>query len=536
MLKGASLLIILQVLSRLITFIANQLLLRYLTAPLLGLSTQLEVYYLSVLFFARESLRVAIQRQGTAGEASSEQDAKVKARKESQAVVNLGYLSIALGSVVSLWLGWMYLASASEATLETPYLVRSLYLYGIAAMIELLSEPCFVLMQTRLEFGTRAGAEGIATFLRCIVVFGTAVSASRQHQDLGVLPFALGQLAYGTTLLLVYIVSGFRLSSSIGFSLLPKAVTTTQDPRFWGSYLDWATLKLARSMIAQSVAKHILTQGDTLLISTFGTLRSQGEYAVASNYGGLLARLLFQPVEESSRTYFSRLLSNVAPPKPSATADNITQPASPVVEARKNLQTILKFYILLSNVIIAIGPLAAPPFFELIAGQQWSHTGNVIGAYCFYIPFLALNGITEAFVASVATESEVNVQSLWMAGFSAIFGASAFLFMGYLRWGIMGLMYANIINMGCRIVWSIAFIQKYFKKHGLGFEILSFMPEGHLVLTGLTVHMVNLNKYGIYFSANDTPLYELIKIVGAAIPYLLIMYVPHPLTFEIHLT
>ena len=42
MLKGASLLIILQLVARLVTFAANQLLLRYLTAPLLGISAQLE--------------------------------------------------------------------------------------------------------------------------------------------------------------------------------------------------------------------------------------------------------------------------------------------------------------------------------------------------------------------------------------------------------------------------------------------------------------------------------------------------------------
>src|SRR5271155_2596960 len=56
---GATLLIGLQVGSRALTFIVNQILLRYLSPEILGISTQLEVYSISVLFFARESLRVA---------------------------------------------------------------------------------------------------------------------------------------------------------------------------------------------------------------------------------------------------------------------------------------------------------------------------------------------------------------------------------------------------------------------------------------------------------------------------------------------
>ncbi|CAM1501181.1 Fc.00g103430.m01.CDS01 [Cosmosporella sp. VM-42] len=484
MLKGASLLIILQLVSRLVTFIANQLLLRYLTAPLLGLSTQLEVYYLSVLFFARESLRVAIQRQGSVGEAvasNKDQDAdpQAVARKESQAVVNLGYLSIGLGSVVSLGLGWMYLAYANESTLRTPYLVRSLELYGLAAMIELMSEPCFVLMQMRLQFGTRAAAESLATFLRCIVVFGSAVWASKQQTDLGVLPFALGQLSYGTSLLLVYLFSGYRLASSIGFSMFPKAVSTRKDYRFWGSYFDRPTMSLAGSMMAQSVVKHLLTQGDTFLISLLATPQVQGVYALANNYGGLLARLLFQPVEESSRSYFSRLLSAPATRMPLLVGDSPSAGPSPAIkEAKRNLHTLLRLYILLSAIVVNIGPFAAPPLIAIVAGKQWagSGAGDVLAAYCFYIPFLALNGLTESFVASVATEAEVHKQSGWMGAFSIAFAASAFLFMRVFPLGATGLVLANIINMLCRIIWSGFFINAFFKRHGVDFGFKSLLP------------------------------------------------------------
>ncbi|UKZ67908.1 uncharacterized protein TrAtP1_009067 [Trichoderma atroviride] len=522
--KGASLLIILQVASRLVTFVANQLLLRFLTAPLLALSTQLEVFYLSVLFFARESLRVAIQRQGIAGAANTKEDetdddAAAAERQEGQAVVNLGYLAVGLGSIVSVALGWMYLASASADTLQTPWLVESLWLYGIAAMVELMSEPCFVLMQTRLQFGTRATAESIATFLRCTVVFGSAVWASRKGLDIGVLPFALGQLSYGISLLVVYLASGYRLALNTGFSLLPKQLASNQNVVFLLSYFYKPTVNLAGSMMAQSVVKHLLTQGDTFLISLFSNPEAQGVYALANNYGSLLARLLFQPVEESSRSYFSRLLSSPS----SSNGQSSSQPSSSVKEAKQNLHTILRLYILLSAIIVSIGPFAAPALLSIVAGKLWtgSGAGQVLSTYCFYIPFMGLNGITEAFVASVASEAQVHRQSFWMGLFSAAFAASAFLFMRVFPLGAIGLVYANIINMLCRIIWSSVFINKFFKSHGLDFAPASLYPTTPIAVSLST--LVLLRQLKFHEVGQERPFETLIKIIGFAIPLLLLI-------------
>ncbi|KND94939.1 Oligosaccharide translocation protein RFT1 [Tolypocladium ophioglossoides CBS 100239] len=530
MLKGASLLILLQLLSRLVTFVANQLLLRFLTAPLLGLSTQLEVYYLSVLFFARESLRVAVQRQGSAGGAAAAarddadadayaDDGRARARREGQAVVNLGYLAVLLGAVVSVALGGVYLACASRAALETPYLVQGLYLYGVAAMVELLSEPCFVLMQTRLRFGTRAAAESAATFVRCIVVFGSAVWASTRGVDVGVLPFALGQLASGVALLVVYLVSGRGLAAALGFSLLPRAVAASGDADFLWSCFYRPTVTLAGSMMAQSVVKHLLTQGDTFLVSLLAAPDVQGVYALANNYGGLLARLLFQPVEESSRSYFSRLLA--APPpagdKPSA------KPSPAVEEARRSLSTLLRLYILLSAVVVGIGPFAAPSLLSIVAGKRWTGfgAGEVLGAYCFYIPFLALNGLAESFVASVASEGDVHRQSLWMGAFSVVFAASAVVFMRVFPLGAQGLVLANIINMLCRTVWSVLFIKAFFRRYRVEFNVTSLLPGTTIAMSLST--FVSLRQLHVLDKAEAEPITTLAKVAGSAVPLLLII-------------
>jgi oligosaccharide translocation protein RFT1 len=556
--RGASLLILLQVFSRAATFIANQLLLRFMTASLLGVSTQLEVYYLSVLFFARESLRVAIQRQGSLSSSNSSQEAaaavaaedtipkhggdggKQGARaQEAQAVVNLGYLAIVLGLAAAALLGWMYLGSIPAATLlTTPYLVPSVYIFAAASVLELLSEPAFVLMQVRLQFGARASAEGVATFGKCAVTLAAAVWGAQNGVELGVLPFALGQVAYGSGLLVTYTWYGAGLASKEGFSLLPRQLG--QGKEYILSYFYQPTLKLASSMMVQSFVKHILTQGDTLLVSALSTPAAQGVYALANNYGGLAARLVFQPVEESSRNYYSRLLSGDAEPAPFAPpADKQTtkekdgtaggqggsRPSkAALAQASDNLATLLRFYTFVSVPLLALGPTAAPLVLSLIAGPQWtaSGAGEALAAYVYYIPLLAINGLTEAFVASVATESQVHLQSMWMMAFTVLFGASGYVFLSVLDWGAVGLVWANGINMAGRITWAVWFIRRYFAERGARWEVTALLPSSLAVLAAAVAsqgvrRVVNSEAAGTGVKAVFV---ELVKVAGTALPFI----------------
>lgn len=560
--RGASLLIVLQVASRAITFVANQLLLRFLTAQLLGVSAQLEVYYLSVLFFARESLRVAVQRQGTGGgddhdggnegggdEDDDEDSEGTKAREgipgtqatkatDSQSVVNIAHLSLGLGLASSLGLGWVYLRYVDVATASTPYLDTALRIYGAAALVELLSEPAFVVLQHRLRFGPRAAAESIATFLRCFVTFGAANWGWRQSVDLGVLPFALGQLAYGVGLLVVYMWYGSGLANSEGFSLFPRPIdedtassrakrrSPTKESYVFG-YFFAPTLQLATSLMSQSLVKHVLTQGDTFLVSILSDPRSQGVYALANNYGGLLARLVFQPIEESSRNYFSKLLSSPSASAGGGEADGGVTLETRAKKARADLQALFKFYVLLGVVVVSIGPYAAPLLVQIIAGPRWSSSGagRALATYCLYIPLLAWNGVAEAFVSSVATKSEVHRQSLWMGVFSLAFAMAGFVSLRVLDLGAAGLVYANAINMLCRIIWSGVFISRYFRRNGVEFGWRALIPNGTgLYVLGTAMLWGAMSRAGISVgNASSHVFKDLVTVAAVAIPYVGLM-------------
>jgi oligosaccharide translocation protein RFT1 len=88
--------------------------------------------------------------------------------------------------------------------------------------------------------------------------------------------------------------------------------------------------------------------------------------------------------------------------------------------------------------------------------------------------------------------------------------------------GAIGLVLANIINMGCRIVWSGAFIKRFFKRHGTDFKIKSLIPESTL---GVSIATAILLKQLKVVDNADQPIKSLVKIAGSAIPLLLLMYV-----------
>lgn len=449
-LQGATLLISLQVLSRLLTFILNQSLLRFLSPALLGISAQLELFSISILFFARESLRVALQRQSG---------------KAIQPIVNIAYVPFLLG--IPLTLSSWLLATGSGLS-QTPHMHTTLNVQALATLLELLSEPLFAVTQFTLRYTIRASAEGLATTLKCLTTFA-AFSYAHQHAlTLGALPFALGQLAYASTLLLVYLYRVAPLASTERFTLLPTPLPTPPRDTL-RSYLPRPLVSLALALYAQSTLKYLLTQGDALLITLLAPLADQGAYALAANYGGLAARLFFQPIEESSRTLFARRAAT-----PAAAAATLT--------------SILTAYTLLSLPLLALAPPLAPALLAALTGPRFAPAAPVLTATVATLPLLALNGVLEAFVAAVATPRDLRAQSTAMAVFSVVFGlASWALLAPAAGLGARGLVLANAANMALRVGWSGWFVARWCRERGVAWEWRRGLPSGMSVGTAMAV-------------------------------------------------
>lgn len=249
-----------------------------------------------------------------------------------------------------------------------------------------------------------------------------------------------------------------------------------------------------------------------MILAAMSSLEDQGVYTLASNYGGLLARIVFQPIEDSSRNLFSKLLASGNDSKPDPEA---------IAAAKIHLVDIIRVYWILTVLAFALGPTFVPLILHLLIGSRWTSpkVDSLLSAYCYYIPFLAFNGIAEAFVSSAASSRELRRQAVWMGFFSVCFAAAAFFFLQIGGLGANGLVWTNIVNMSLRIIWSYFFINSYFDHHGIKLT-LSEMSLRYQTYGAATV-MLSVMHVAQHEQAKD--LLGLIKISGLGIIFTAVM-------------
>ena len=211
-LSSISSLMALQLFSRLFTFILNQALFRLASPSAFGAAAvQFELILSTILFLSREGVRNALLRVN--------KDSSDTMRKR----MNLAFLPIVLGVPLALGTSLLYARFSSQEMKEQPHFNMAISLYALAAFTELLSEPMHntyvtisfvcepieILLgraMSRLLTGIRVRAEGLSITSKSVVTFLVLLLDARSGQgNLALLAFAIGQLAYATTLFLAYI-------------------------------------------------------------------------------------------------------------------------------------------------------------------------------------------------------------------------------------------------------------------------------------------------------------------------------------------
>lgn len=221
----------------------------------------------------------------------------------------------------------------------------------------------------------------------------------------------------------------------------------------------------------QSLQKLILQEGEKFVLFGVSTLADQGIYAVVNNLGSLVARFLFQPLEEISFSIFSAY-AKARDTKP---------------ENLRFFRMLTKLMILICLYFLTFGPSYSYLLIQLLYGSKYSQTDApmVLKVYCLYVCFMAINGITEAFVNSVAGSDELKFFNWMMIVFSTVFVlASIFL---VTRLQTAGLVLANCINMGMRIFFSLRFINQYFSDQG---QSIIDWPQKSLLLHFLITFII----------------------------------------------
>lgn len=187
--------------------------------------------------------------------------------------------------------------------------------------------------------------------------------------------------------------------------------------------------------------------------------------------GSLVARIIFQPLEETSRLYFSKISTTMSP-SPSPPTPTDPQPTTSLLL----LSTLLRQSFHLSLLLPVFLPPYLPHLLPLLL-PSWSPSQLVtplaiLQVYAFYLPLLSANGFLEAFFSATADGDDLGRQSRAMVGCVVVGAAVA---AGLTRGGNgkggaeTALVWSNCVNMGCRIAFvSVLFIPKWVRKQGGG--------------------------------------------------------------------
>lgn len=455
--SGASFLIAGQFFAKLLTFTLNQLILRFVGPESFGANAQLELFITTILFFSREAIRLAAQRESLTGKHIDVYrfEGGVVENTQSgtvQQVINIGFVPLVVGIPLATVLSYLFIHFSGLASeVDSRTVSTAVVIFAISSVLELAAEPGFLLYQFQLQFKKRASFESIAIFARCLL---TIIFVVIGHQPgTAIIAFSLGQFAYSSVLATLYIFNSIHDTRSKPYDItFPRGVWKEGDSTS-KVYFSKETTKLAGSIWLQTIFKHCLTEGDKFLISMLLPIADQGVYAVVVNYGSLIARLVFLPIEEALRNFFSKLLS------PPVDRDNLKLSVTVI-------STLLRIYIYLSIFAVAFGPMVASYVLQFLVSQTWLDTDApvVLATYACYIPFLAINGALESFVQSVAAPADIKRQSTALLAFSLSFTAAAYIFMRPLGRGAQGLVLANMFNMAQRIGWCIMWIEEYYSR------------------------------------------------------------------------
>lgn len=464
-------------LQKILTFAINSFVLRKLRLSITGAVTvQLELA-LATIFFLRDGVRLAFLRMPTLEQAPQATETKSSSPSDTassrvyvQQLVNSAWLSTAASLAVAsgiaglAWRAHYQQQSAGEVDPDLAAYPLVLGLYALAASIEALAEPLYVLAHCSVLVSWQVSAQGAAFLVRgavqyvCIFVL-----------DLGLLSYGLAEIAYASTLgLVLFSFFARRIvgqSEPSSFALTSLRELLPQRPQ--GSTPCWfhpSIMVLLTPLAMQSGVKYLLSEGDKWVLACFTTYETMGVYGIVFHLGSLVPRIVFLPIEEATKTIFSKMGA-------AKTADTDAKKKKQVREnddedAHQLVLLLLKTMHLIGLVFTCFGTNYAATLTELLYGVEKARMGvsQALAIYCVYIYFLGLNGICEAFVHAVGDAQQLMTLNKLMGVFFVIYAVASASFLGLLQLGTTGIILANCVNMGCRILYCGSFMATYFSK------------------------------------------------------------------------
>jgi oligosaccharide translocation protein RFT1 len=524
--------------TRAITFSLNLLIARRLSPDAYALlAVQFHLVTAAILTLSREGFRRGCLRfseeQGDGGGAAASPATPRRKTTTKTAtpttptiadrVVGVAWLSFPLGVACSAVVCAVAVLGSSsrggDKSSSTTDYAWGVALHGLAALVELFVEPLYVATTARLELGLRAGVESAAAVTRCLATLALLVLAADNHKQtppfspllhrIGSSPsltFGAAQLAAALVVAGCYAARARRLCRSGALHL--RSALGRGPGGLWDAQ-DRAALRLSGLFGIQAAEKLVLAEGSKLALvavssrvrgggatSSRAAAAQQGAYGLVSNLGGLVARLMLQPLEDVAFAAFSRAAAGIRQDQEDEGEQAAEDEAAPaasgarrrrVVAADDSTKTTKKkkhhlaatlcacsrAVSLIGALAAAAGPWYARPLLRLAYGPRWADgpggAALALGTYASYVAVMAVNGVTEAFAHAVLDAQGLKAANAALVAFAggqlalsagAVAVAARFDLSG--QWGAAALVAADALGMLPRVAFALACIRGYF--------------------------------------------------------------------------
>ncbi|XP_042217703.1 protein RFT1 homolog isoform X3 [Homarus americanus] len=386
----------LQVGLRILSFILNAFIVRHVSREVFAVMTvRLHLLYATGLLLSREAFRRAALSS--------------KASVEIHKLINLVWIGLLVSGPVCVlgWYIWQYVMKRPPDAVTTDYDAGVIFMV-MSIVVEVAAEVPFVLAELQLWNKTKVVIEGLMQVLRSILL-ATFVYIWPMH---GVLMYGISHIVGS----LIYCVSYYGLFIQIFHKKeevvkLPVKGIRQLFPRWKPGRLlpevDSELGTISWSFFKQGWLKEALTEGEFYLMNFFSliSLAQQGEYQVVNNLGSLAARLVFRSIETAAYKYFAQMVYRGKPIN--------EEDQERIAEVVRFLTSLIRTLLLISIFILTFGWSYSSLLLELYGGRQLSEGGGTLlmRAQCFYVIFLAMNGITEAY--TFAAMDDIQLSSCW---------------------------------------------------------------------------------------------------------------------------
>ncbi|XP_050413460.1 protein RFT1 homolog [Patella vulgata] len=296
--KAATYNMLLQFSLRIMTFLLNAFVLRFITRDMLGVvNVRLTLLYSTTLFLAKEAFDKACLSKSE--------------HKNWQQIINLLWCTFPVAIVCCSLLSfvWLYMVDVPDTQL-IPYYNIGVICFAISTVIEVIAEPLVIVGQAFMFVKLKVLFYGISQGVKCLLTVILIIYSP----DLGIINFCIAQII--SVLVYVVLYYGYFINNmskvkktddfpfkSVG-DFLPKKLKDKPSIDSHYASLTWSFFK-------QSFLKQLLTEGEKFVMTFFKVLSfaDQGIYDVINNLGSMAARFIFLPIEENGYLFFSQSLT-----------------------------------------------------------------------------------------------------------------------------------------------------------------------------------------------------------------------------------